>query len=229
MIQYIQQRIDKSRAIIKQMLLLSDNPYLALSFGKDSLVMLDLVREQYPDIPCLFLKSEETFLLHEYEDMILYYQNLGVNIEVVEMKHMNYDFEGGVNNEFTQDAFFRNWDGVFIGLRIEESKARRISLLMKANNQLGYRIMKYKTGKRKDMYRCCPVSDWSAFEIMLYLKEKSIKLLSVYTDENIRTSAQMNYSNNLICQMASLKQRDISRYNSIINQIPELSFSYARN
>lgn len=229
MIEYIGRRIEKSRAIVEKMLSLCSNPYLALSFGKDSLVMLDLVREQYPEIPCLFLKSEETFLLHEYEDVIAHYRDRGVNIRVVEMRHLNYDFEGGANNEFQQDAFFDGWDGVFIGLRIEESKARRMTLVSKKHNEIGYRIMQYKSGRRKGMYRCCPMADWKAEEVMIYAKEKQLKLLSAYTDSSVRTSAQMVYSSGLVAQMAHLKRTNISAYNRIVSMIPELSYSYARN
>lgn len=159
------------------MLSLCSNPYLALSFGKDSLVMLDLVQEQYPEIPCLFLKSEESYLLSNYEELIGHYKNKGVNVEVIEMRHNDYDFENGKNIEFTQSRFFDKWDGVFMGIRIEESKARRISIIRKENNEIGHRIMQYKTGKRAGFFRACPVADWSGFETFLYCQEKKSRCL----------------------------------------------------
>lgn len=223
MLHLLHKRIETSRGIIKNMLRLSQNPYLALSFGKDSLVMLDLVREQYQEVPCLFLKSEETYLLHEYEPVIEHYRQTGVNIEIVEMRHLNHDFEvGAASNEFQQPAFFRGWDGVFMGLRIEESKARRISIIRKESNLEGYRIMRYKGGDRAGMLRCCPVADWTAFEIMLYAKEKQLKMLAAYTDETVRTSAQLPFANVLQTNLQDLKYRNPSNYNRLLALMPEL-------
>lgn len=204
------------------MLSLCKNPYLSLSFGKDSILMTDLVREQYPSIPCLFLCSEETMILNNYELLIEEYIELGLNIRIVKMIHEDHDFSiTGSNNEFSQEAFFEGWDGMFMGLRIEESKARRISLISKKNNVIGKRIMRYSSGKRSGILRCCPVSDWTAFEVMLYIKEKRLPYFSIYDEscEN-RTSAQVPYEPNFM--LADLKRNNISRYNELMQMIPSL-------
>lgn len=223
MIQYLQRKIDRSRAIIEQMLSLCYNPYLALSFGKDSLVMLDLVQEQCPDIPCLFLKSEESYLLSNYEALILHYKNAGVNIQVIDMVHFDYDFENGKNIEFQQVQFFDGWDGVFMGIRIEESKARRISIIAKENNQVGYRIMQYKTGKRAGFFRACPIADWTGFETFVYCQDKGLKMLDVYDSHEVRSSAQLPYSNNIKSALFQVKTKNLSGYNALIKMIPELN------
>jgi 3'-phosphoadenosine 5'-phosphosulfate sulfotransferase (PAPS reductase)/FAD synthetase len=218
---YLQRKINQSISIIENMLSICPNSYLSLSFGKDSLALLHLIMQVKKDIPCLFLASEETFLLENYDEIINHYIEKGVNIKVVNMKHLNYNFEGGANNEFKQSEFL-NFDGVFMGLRIEESKARKISLIKKENNVIGKRIMQYKSGDRKNMYRCCPISEWSSFEIFVYCQENNIKLLDAYTSHEIRTSAQLNYSGTLTNQINDLKARNISAYNKLIVQIPHL-------
>ncbi len=225
----LERKLAKSRESIARMLSLSKNPYLALSFGKDSLAMLDLVLEQYPDVPCLFLKSEETFLLHEYEKIIGEYLSRGLRLSVVEMRHHNHDFsEGAANNEFAQRAFFwddkgSRWDGVFMGLRIDESKARRHTLLAKQNNLYGHRIMRYSTGLRAGMYRCCPVADWTAAEVMYFLEERALTFLSAYEEgAHVRTSAQLPFENQLDETVADLKRRNPEGYNKLIQLIPTL-------
>lgn len=204
------------------MLSLCSNPYLALSFGKDSVAMLDLVREQAPNVQCLFLASEETFYMGNYDELLGHYRAAGVCVEVVEMNHLDHDFDAGRNNEFQQPRFFDGWDGVFMGLRIEECKARRISLLRKENNEAGSRIMQYKSGRRAGMYRCCPMADWTGFEVMLYVQEKGLRVLDCYTDYTVRSSAQMPYGQGATNALFRVQQTSPERYNRLITLIPEL-------
>lgn len=221
---FLSYRTDKSRAIISKMLSLCSNPYLALSFGKDSVVMLDLVREQYPDIPCLFLKSEETFLLGDYEDVIQHYQAQGVNVKVVEMKHQDSNFVNGANNEFQQEEFF-NYDGCFMGLRIEESNARRITIVSKANNTIAPRIMRYKNGRRKGMYRACPVADWKSYEIMAWIERKGLRTVNAYqAGHTARSSAQLPYDDYGMLGIAlhKVQQQDMEKFNKLLELFPHL-------
>lgn len=112
-----------------------------------------------------------------------------------------------------------------MGLRIEESKARKMTIIRKSHNEIGYRIMKYKGGKRRDMYRCCPVADWTATEIMLYTKEKELKLLDVYENgEQTRTTARLTgdaVRNNTLFWIQKTKPEN---WNKLIKLIPELQF-----
>ena len=213
------------------MLSLCSNPYLALSFGKDSLVMLDLVREQYPDIPCLFLKSEESYLMYNYKDVIADYMERGVNIEVIETNRLsenNFEWtkaRKAGNKDFLLKAFFRGWDGMFIGLRIEESKARRITLIKKSNNEIGDKIMKYKAGQREGMFRCCPMAYWTGFEVLLYLKEKKLPYLDIYDEgEQIRTTARLTGDSVRQNTLFWIKQNKPENWNLLIKMIPELKY-----
>jgi len=223
-------RIDKSRESIRQMLSLSKNPYLALSFGKDSLVMLDLVREQYPDIPCLFLKSEETFLMYNYEEVIKEYIEQGVNLTLVETNRLSenaMDWEKARkkgNQDFLLDAFFDGWDGVFMGLRIEESKARRYSLTRKQSNNAGQMVYQYTSGKRKGMYRCCPLAFWKEHEIMVYLEERGLPYLDVYKEgSHIRTTARITGDAARQNALHWVKKNNPENWNKLKTLIPELN------
>lgn len=226
----LQHRIDKSMRIIEQMLSICSKPYLALSFGKDSLVMLDLVRGLNQNIKCLFLKSEESFLMYNYEEVINNYKERGLNLHIVETNRLsenqgdwNKARKAG-NKDFLLDDFFQGFDGVFMGLRIEESKARRITLIKKENNVIGPRIMRYKSGKREGMYRCCPVADWTSFEIMHYLKEKNLPFLDVYEQGNhIRTTARITGDAARQNSLYWIKKNKPENWNKIRKLIPELA------
>ena len=220
-------RVDDSMSIIEDMLSLSSNPYLALSFGKDSLVMLDLVRRLKPDVKCLFLKSDETYYMYNYEEVIK--KHKGINLQIVSTHRLmenNYDWEKARkagNKDFMHDDFFAGYDGVFMGLRIDESKGRRFSLLHKENNKIGRFIMQYKTGRREGMYRCCPMAKWKAFEVLLYLKAHNIPFLDVYDQgEHIRTTARITGDAQRQNALTWIKVNNPENWRKLIKMIPEL-------
>lgn len=221
-------KIDLANEIIAKMLELSSNPYLALSFGKDSLVMLDLVLKQFPDIQCNFLKSDESDLMHDFKGIEEWYlTNKSLNLNIVNthrMQEVGWDYalaQKGKKDDwfldgFIHDKFGNKFDGVFMGLRIEESKARRMTLLKKSNNVEYKFIHKYKTGKRKDTYRCCPIAHFSESEIMEYLKENKLKYLEIYRfGSHIRTSARLPRKSTLAESSFWLQKNDPERYRQL--------------
>lgn len=228
--QLFQKRIDKSLRIIEQMLTLCDNPYIALSFGKDSLVMVDLIYRIQRDIPCLFLKSEETFLLYDYERVIeSWRESHNLNLHIVDTQRLSeHDHDWNAarkagNKDFYRPEFFQGWDGVFMGLRIEESKARRITLIKEENNSIGNRIMQYKNGQRAGMYRCCPVADWLGWEIHTYLTDKQLPMLNIYSEgSHMRTTARLTGDAARQSALHWVKKSNPQNYNRLISMMPEL-------
>lgn len=223
----LNKRINQSLEITEQMLSLCKKPYLSLSFGKDSLVMLDLVRMLKPDIQCYFLKSEETYLLYDYEDVINQYLNRGVKLELIETNRLsenNFDWEKARkagNKDFQLIDNLSQHDGVFMGLRIEESKGRRCTLLKKENNAIGRFIMKYKD---KEKYRCCPVAAWSAFEILHYLQERNLPRLAIYDSEGEKMRTTARLTGDCVRQhgLAWIKKNKPENFNKLISLIPDL-------
>lgn len=206
-----------------------DKPYLALSFGKDSLVMLDLVRSVRPDINCIFLESEESRLLYDYDRVISLYLKDGLNLTTVKTNRLSENETWTAARKAGNADFFlsefEGWDGVFMGLRIEESKSRKYSLIKKENNEISDKIMVYRTGPRKGMLRCCPMAYWTAFEVLFYLKEKNLPYLNVYDNGHfIRTTARLTGDAERNNALHWIKQTDISRYNKIVSMIPELKY-----
>lgn len=228
---FLSYRTDKSRAIISKMLSLCSNPYLALSFGKDSVVMLDLVREQFPDIPCLFLKSEESFLMYNYEEVIRQYRDMGVKVEIVETMRLTehgFDWEKARkagNKDFFLEPFFRGWDGVFMGLRIEESKPRKMTLTKKINNEVGDKIMRYKSGRRHGMHRCCPMAYWKSHEVLAYINKKKLPCLDIYSQgAHIRTTARLTGDSVRQNTLFWIQKNKPENWNKLVAMLPELKY-----
>jgi len=223
-------KILESINIIEKMLELSKNPYIALSFGKDSLVLLDLVYKINHNIKCIFLKSEESFLMYNFEEVINWYLvNKNLNLHIVDTKRLsetNFDwFEARHkgNQDFLLDDFFNGYDGFFMGIRIQESKARKMTLLQSQNNKISKFIMQYKTGKREGMYRCCPLAKWTADEIMIYLLAKKLKFLDIYNlGSHIRTTARITSSSVLNNSLFWIKKNNPQNYNKLCQLLPIL-------
>lgn len=223
-------RITDSLEIIQNMLRLSQHPYIALSFGKDSLAMMDLVYGVKPGVKCLFLKSEESFLMYDYERLISWYtEHLGLNLHIVDTHRLSeyaFDWERARkagNRDFYLDDFFEGWDGVFMGLRIEESKRRRQTLTAKRNNEVGRFIMRYAGGRRKGMVRCCPMACWKASEILFYLKACNLPMLDVYQEgEHIRTTARITGDAQRQNALFWIKKSKPENWNRIVRMLPEL-------
>ena len=224
------QRIQESLSIVQQMLGLSKNPYIALSFGKDSLVMMDLVYRLSPGVKCLFLKSEESFLMYNYEELIEWYQkNRQLNLHIVKTQRLsehNFDWNRARkagNQDFYLDGFFDGYDGIFMGLRMEESPPRMVTLAAKEHNRIGKFIMQYQAGKRKGMYRCCPVAEWTSFEIMFYLQKCKLPMLDVYRlGDHIRTTARITGTSVRRHTLFWIKKNKPENWNRIVQILPEL-------
>lgn len=210
---------------IESMLSVSKNPYLALSFGKDSLVMLDLVLKFKADITCLFLKSSESYLMYNFEDLIKFYtDNFQINLHIIETDRLN-EFDSWQSARKAGNKDFEKFDelgfdGVFMGLRKEESKARRITLSLKANNEIGKFLMKYKN---QNKYRCCPLANWRTEEIRFYLKERNLPILDVYQEgDHIRTTARLTGDSVRANNLFWIKKNKPENYNKLLKLIPEL-------
>jgi 3'-phosphoadenosine 5'-phosphosulfate sulfotransferase (PAPS reductase)/FAD synthetase len=226
----IQKKIDRSLSIIKKMLELCKNPYIALSFGKDSLVMMDLIYQVDSTIECIFMYGDETDYISNFKELEQHYKNTH-NLNLTKIKSADIISEFSieeVKKERKKDWFKNDLiskDGVFMGLRIEESTARRITIIKNENN-IHDRIMKYKTGVRLGQYRCCPVADWSTFDIEIYVKSKKLKMLDIYEKLGIqeRTSARIPRSATVNKFKEQIKRVNPEKYNLLLKNLPELSF-----
>lgn len=206
---------------------LTENPYLALSFGKQSIVLAHIIYQIRPQTPMILLRSWETFLLHDMERVIEeFMQTSKINLKVNFRDNVSWnDWDWQTTRDYGQNDIQKmgdeanpGWDGVIMGLSKDESVARRISC--SSSNTDWKTIFKYKDGR----YRCTPIQFWQLNDLAAYISTNDIPLLSAYNKGlETRTTARITRNCAEMNGLIDLKHRDVSSYNKIINRFPELS------
>lgn len=201
--------VDETKLFIKKSLSKVSNPYVACSFGKDSSVMLHLILQEMPKIRVRFASHPETELLDKYKQVIDWWineyninlYNVFCNGDFVKIKHHQRDMLDDVE-----------CDSFFVGIRAEESRGRRISLKKDG------KFYKLKSNGR---IKISPMAWWKKEDIWAYIVSNNIPLLDKYEFEGVTartTSGIARYYQRET--LLSLKQRDITRYNKLLQLYP---------
>lgn len=180
-----QRRMQRARGIVIEALEKMQKPYVAFSTGKDSTVMAHLVWEQAPDIPAIYFDAdcafpESTALLERYEaaghpivrwPCERFFDTLhrvgGPNSDRCEAETMRSTVYRPIETLLTEYHF----DGVFIGLRSEESYGRR--KLAQVRGQLFWQ-------KRHGLWECLPVAHLSYVDVWAYIVNHGVDYCAVY-------------------------------------------------
>lgn len=184
-----QRKLDHARSIIAAALSQAAKPYLSWSTGKDSTAMLALVAEQCPGIR--IMRYDSGYELPENDEYAKYVLILlGIPQEQVDIVRPPCDpFEAKIEagyfdlaaiakvNERVMIKPIREWatkgeyDLAFIGLRKEESAARR--MMTKTLGQIHY-------CKKNKIMQCYPMANFTAGEVFGLLDYYGIKPHPVY-------------------------------------------------
>jgi 3'-phosphoadenosine 5'-phosphosulfate sulfotransferase (PAPS reductase)/FAD synthetase len=164
-------RVDQARRIVDGALITMRAPYMALSGGKDSTVVYDLVREQLPDIPAVW--SDDEWWLPETLEYIQRLQQARLDVRQIRTKTRHTDwFQCQGDWEDLQDyARQHQFDGVFLGLRQEESNARRMHL--RTFGSLFW-------AKKDQVWHCNPIGAWTWQDVWAYILTKGIDYNRAY-------------------------------------------------
>jgi phosphoadenosine phosphosulfate reductase len=199
-------RIAKSKKIIRDALERIKNPYAAISFGKDSMVLLHLLIQQKPDIPMVWSdRGEEAELPATYPFVEQVKQKYNINLHVIRPEMSMFEIyrqyglpeidEGvyrsivkEINLVHTFGKYVRenSIDGYFQGLRADEARSRL--MFAKRYGPLFER-------KRDGMTVCNPLLWWTARDIWAYIVAYDVPYHPEYDNDRFKSREQIRLSN----------------------------------
>jgi 3'-phosphoadenosine 5'-phosphosulfate sulfotransferase (PAPS reductase)/FAD synthetase len=165
-------KVEQAREIIRQALETPNSPaYVALSGGKDSTVVYALAREQAPDIPAVW--SDDEWWLPETMDYIRRLQAAGLDVRQIRTTawHADWFTIRGDYDGIPAYAKEQNWGLVFLGLRQEESAARRVHL--RTFGSLFF-------AQTDDFWHCNPIHDWSWRDVWAFIVSQELDYNQAY-------------------------------------------------
>lgn len=205
--------VEKTRRFIKWSLTQVEKPYVSCSFGKDSSVMLHLILEMKNDIEIKMLGKAETELIDDYDSVINWWESK-FNCKVQQIIYKGW-LEGGTKKGIAKNMRAEGNDSFFVGLRKEESVARRITLTKNG------KFYKMKDGK----IRIAPLSIWTTNDIAAYMISRKLPILKAYKREGFEARTTTNIPSKYPHEsIARLKDSDIEAYNKLIKQFPDAKY-----
>lgn len=172
--------VRQARQRIQDWLRHVQQPYIAFSGGKDSLVCLHLVREQAPEVPAVYIDAHCCFpevaarldatptllRMPADEPFLATVARYGLHDDRLERATMQTTVYGPVRRLVQQ-----GYDGVCYGLRAQESAGRS------RHAQARGAVFRYQ---RDGVWACQPVWDWTSADIWGYIVAHDLDYCGVY-------------------------------------------------
>ena len=190
--------------IMREVISESINPVMLYSMGKDSAVMLHLLKKAfYPSLPPLPLMHIDT--TWKFQDMYKYRDKISKNIGLdVIIYHNPEAKEKGINpfdhavlhtdmwkTEGLKQALDKyNFDVAFAGARRDEEKSRAKERII--SHRTSKHIWNYKKQRpelwslynlrksQDESIRVFPLSNWTELDIWLYIYQEKIEIVPLY-------------------------------------------------
>lgn len=183
-------KVDQSLEVIQKALSI-DRGYVAVSWGKDSIVMLNLCQQVQPDILAVFLGHSEQDLVSNFSEVEqAYCKAFRTNYQPIYLTH-------GEEKKYDPSRIRKVMASIqepiaFVGVRAEESINRRRSI-----SHYGL-IHKYVSGGGR--VRCYPIAYWDWKDIWAYTVSHDLPYLKAYDavprcSPNSRTALHFGRSN----------------------------------
>lgn len=204
--------VNRTSGFIRWALERVNNPYVSCSFGKDSSVMLHLILPFRPGIKVIWLTFPETKYLNNYYEVAeIWKKRFGINLEEIFIDIPAHD-------PFDDTTAFPRapYDAYFSGITKEESRMRTMTL--KSHG------MFFK--KKDGMIRIAPLADWRIIDVAAYIFKNDLPLLNSYKTEGFESRTITGFADDInafrLNQLSELKRRDVSAFNKMILEWPEL-------
>lgn len=207
--------VDEARRYIDQAYQTQAIWFASVSGGKDSQVVFDLVS----DVPGIF--SDDEFWFPETETFIHHLQAVrDVRWIRTNATHTGWFSVKGDYNGIQDYAQQQGFSGVFLGLRRQENKYRRVYLDSRPNvHQV----------QKDGFWHCNPLSAWSTWDVWAYIISKGLEYNHAYDKlselrvpfERRRIGPFANVKALTMGQIAILKQGWPECYNKFVQKHPE--------
>jgi len=209
-----------------------DNPYVAFSCGKDSSVLAYLVLEARPKTPLRFLSSGETRIVHNVDLIINWFrEHYHANIQEIlidrvfteEWAEATWTEQRKAGKHDLEQLNIGGWDGIFMGLRAEESPPRRKSLYYSQTSRLPRFCYRYQAGLRLGMIRCCPLARWTVEDVGAFLVTHNIPVLRHYHRRGLEARTTARLTGNAVRQyiLSDIKRDNPQGWNKLVARFPE--------
>lgn len=181
-------RVASSLDIIKKFFDKGLQSYVSWSGGKDSTAMAHLITRIAPEIKIVSLLDESDLPgLHEYISRVR--EAHGFNLEIIRPQQNlwgifgDYDFTEDVHtpqSEYAKKYFFdvfkdyaltHGYNGIFIGLRKDESRNRLMNYARRGD-------IYFKAAESQ--WVCQPLVRWSAQDVFCYLFQNGVEIFDAY-------------------------------------------------
>jgi len=199
-------RIEKTQQIIERAMAMIKNPYTAISFGKDSMVLMHLLIQHNPNMPMVWSdRGAEAELPATYPFIERVRDRYNLNLRIIKPEMSMFEIyrqyglpeiDEGITKAIVKEinlvrTFARyvqenGVDGYFQGLRADESRGR----LMFAKN---YGVM-FKRSK-DNLVVCNPLLWWTARDIWAYIVINDIPYHPEYDNNKFRDREFLRLSN----------------------------------
>jgi 3'-phosphoadenosine 5'-phosphosulfate sulfotransferase (PAPS reductase)/FAD synthetase len=221
-------RVERARDFVSRALTQCKKPYVAFSTGKDSTALLNLVREQCPNVAVVYLDSPGC-ALPESLKLLDTYERQGMNLirwqvksfleiyrevdledprwDAITMKELVYK---PVKQLITEHGF----DGIFLGLRADESHARRVSAHMRG--ELFFR-------KSNQVIECLPLLWWSADDVWTHILSEDLLYNAAYDHGFERVCFWCGQSGRTRGRWVTLKRHWPQLFNQLAAEFPEVT------
>ena len=168
-------KIQRTLTIIEDFLDIAENPYIAVSGGKDSSVLLHLCRRIRPSLDAVHLDFHTAFpetlaLFETYEN--LKFVSVGSRLEMLAEGGMHDTSDKGKLRNFTPERIrAEGYDGWFYGLRREENPKKRGKHL-----QVHGDFFQKKDG----LHVCQPIARLQYIDVWAYIVVNEIQYNELY-------------------------------------------------
>lgn len=222
-------KVTAARERVARMLASCQKPYIAFSGGKDSHVVLSLVRAELPNVPAVYFDADCAYpgvqhllartpwvIKHPATEPFLEtLTRLGLTHPDLEAETMRTTVYGPIRTLRAQYRF----DGVFYGLRAEESAGRRKHAQVKGAQ------FTYKNADR-GAEACQPIYDFDYLDVWAFIVAQELPYCETYDllwdlpEREQRISYYAGESNRSLGRYARLKAYHPELFNRVASVLP---------